>query len=125
MNATTISLDDLRGLRKLNHKDGSQGDIAGHDITFEFAGRRWEYRCAYDRYILVEKVDGQELQIARAGASADAPMVLFCPRRNISQPADADALRLWESRSVLDNLARSREVVDVDRTGLHKGDTAL
>jgi hypothetical protein len=103
---TAANRDELLNLKRHGDRDDSQGDIAGCNLSFEFAGRKWEYRCRYDRYWLYEVADGR--------------VVLTASDR---QP-DADAQRLLASTPLLDRLARTPELVE-DRTGYHKGDTAL
>lgn len=152
MTATTDVLARVGDLTRRNRSDGAEGEIAGCDLSFEFAGRRWEYRRAYDRYVLLERVGGLELETGPdsqcvtwepdairthpavfPAAPADAKLraagltVRVTPRCHVAErPADADARTLWEARDGLRRLAAPRPAGrDEDRTGYHKGDTSL
>jgi len=134
-----LAIEELTNLKRFNFDDGSGGDVSGCDIAFDYAGRRWLYRCAYEQYCLIELVGGMELvtwseaqttTLSRAfGHVPPTARQLIAVGLTTTgdvarRPCDEDASRLSAGRDVLERIVRSREQSD-DRTGYQKGDTNL
>ena len=58
-----IRKEELQNLHRSRYKDGSEGDIPGYDISFNYAGRKFEYNCYYSRYVLQEVRDGLRFDV--------------------------------------------------------------
>jgi len=134
-----LAIEELTNLKRFNFDDGSGGDVSGCDIAFDYAGRRWLYRGAYDRYCLIELVEGVELitgtdeqTMKLSGVFGHGPPTarqlmavgLTTTGDVARRPCDEDASRLSAGRDVLERIVRSRKQSD-DRTGYQKGDTNL
>mgnify|MGYP000957716459 CR=1 FL=1 len=123
-----ITQSDILNLVRESLTDGSEGGVAGRDITFTFSGRRWMYRSAYDRYVLIEQLaDGREMTVDQP--EVGGPVMMWEPTwegaKDVSH-ADPDAARLFAARELLDTLAGRYDPEKTrDRTGYHKGDVNL